>query len=110
MNAVMTPKKTFKNVCAGGHSMLLMHNVAMDTSHATIEIDNINLFIMIIRKDMWYSILRSKKKKVKDLLRAPCAILSRIHTRLLAAQDTRVILEIHHPTSSEPAELLLDYA
>ncbi len=52
MNAVITPKKTFKNVCAGGHSMLLMHNVAMDTSHATIEIDNINLFIMIIRKDM----------------------------------------------------------
>lgn len=52
MNAVMPPKKTFKNVCAGGHSMLLMKSVAMDTSHATIEIDNINLFIMIIRKDM----------------------------------------------------------
>ena len=55
MNAVMTPKKTFKNVCIGGHSLLLMKSVAMDTSHATIEIDNINLFIMIIRKDMYYS-------------------------------------------------------
>lgn len=52
MNAVITPKKTFKNVCAGGHSMLLMQSVPMAISHATIEIDNINLFIMIIRKDM----------------------------------------------------------
>jgi len=59
MNAVITPKKTLRNVCIGGHSVLMMKSVAMDTSHATIEIDNINLFIMIIRKDMWYSHLAS---------------------------------------------------
>ena len=52
MNAVMTPKKTFKNVCAGGHSVLITKNVAMASSHAMIEMININLFIMIIRKDM----------------------------------------------------------
>jgi len=52
MNAVITPKKTLRNVCAGGHSVLMMKSVAMDTSHATIEIVNINVFIMIIRKHM----------------------------------------------------------
>jgi len=50
MNAVITPKKTLRNVCAGGHSVLIMKNVAMASSHAMIEIININLFIIVYYK------------------------------------------------------------
>ena len=48
----MTPKKTLSNVCCGGHFMLIMKSVAIDSIKARIEMININLFIMIIRKDM----------------------------------------------------------
>jgi len=54
MNAVMTPKKTFKDVCIGGHSVLIMKNVAMASSHAMIEMINMNFFIIMIMKDKLY--------------------------------------------------------
>jgi hypothetical protein len=47
MNATMTPKKTFKDVCIGGHLLLMMQIVAMASSHAIIEMININLFIIL---------------------------------------------------------------
>jgi hypothetical protein len=46
LNAVMTPKKTFKSVCCGGHLMLITKSVAIDSSNARIEMININLFII----------------------------------------------------------------
>jgi hypothetical protein len=54
MNAVITPKKTFKDVCIGGHSVLIMKNVAMASSHAMIEMINMNFFIIMIMKDKLY--------------------------------------------------------
>ena len=55
MSSTINPKKTFMNVCAAGLVMLVSHNSAMASSHAMIMIINrILLFIMIIRKDVWY--------------------------------------------------------
>jgi hypothetical protein len=47
MNAKMTPKNKFKGVCIGGHLLLMMQIAAMASSHATIEMININLFIIL---------------------------------------------------------------
>jgi len=50
MNAKMTPKNKFKGVCIGGHLLLMMQIAAMASSHATIEMININLFIILYYK------------------------------------------------------------
>ena len=46
INAVMIPKKTFSGVCIGGHSVLMINSVLRLTSHAMIEMVNINFFIV----------------------------------------------------------------
>ena len=64
----MTPKKTFKNVCAGGHSVLIMKNVAMASSHAIIEMININLFMIVDYKRYVVLIIAKQKNPRKRVM------------------------------------------